>query len=102
MTTTTPITSKHPSGGAPRIHPDARRTRLRTLLSAVDREFATLTADGAKAAGEGAALRGALKDLTAALDLGVEPVIRLCPGCGAIAFEAASRCSECWVALKPQ
>lgn len=97
MTTTTPITTKSTRGGAPRIHPDARRSRLRTLMSAVDREVAALTG----AAGQVEALRGAVAALATALDLGAEPATRLCPGCGAIAMEEASCCSECWITLTP-
>lgn len=79
--------------GAPRLHPDARRSRLRAIMDRLARGLDGMSADGEA--------RSAWRELTAALDLGPEPEVRDCPNCNAIAMRQATICSECWHPLTP-
>jgi len=72
------------------IHDDAR-SRLRRILSEMQTQVTA-----AKAADP---LQAALTALVTELDLGVEPVLRACPKCGAAGFREATLCSSCWSKL---
>lgn len=82
-----------------RTHPDARRSKLRGILSTLERELDGLVTDGGSTARVDA-LRIAWRDLSAELNLGPEPEIRTCPSCGALAMREATRCLECWSRLR--
>jgi hypothetical protein len=73
-------------------HPDARRSRLRAMMTEVE---LAMTASGTEG------MRPAWDRLVAALDLGPEPDVRTCPSCGAIAMRAATLCGHCWSPLTP-
>lgn len=76
----------------PTALPDPR-TRLRTLIGAVDHQ---LTASDAAAP-----VRAAFTALVDALALGPEPAMRACPSCGAPCRADAQRCGSCWKPLTP-
>jgi hypothetical protein len=67
------------------------RTRLRTLIAAVDRELVAGTA--------AAGLTSAFAALVEALALGPEPAMRSCPACQAPCRAEAQRCGFCWALL---
>lgn len=71
-------------GAPPRIHSEARRSRLRTLVARIDRTV------------PGVMLQVAWHELVETLDLGSEPVTIGCPQCGAIVMRDATRCGHCW------
>ena len=75
-------------GGPAQLHPDARRSRLRTLLREINRTVPAVT------------LNVAWHDLVEALDLGPEPVTKSCPKCRAIVMRDATRCGHCWTYLR--
>ena len=72
-----------PMSTAPVVDP---RTRLRTLIAAVDHELAESTP----------ALKAAFVALVDALALGPEPAMRPCPACKAPCRAVAQRCGFCW------
>jgi hypothetical protein len=74
-------------------HPDPRRHKLRALIATLERELDAMPTQGAVAA------QAACKELVAAMDLGPEPAVRACPGCGALGMAGASRCGHCWANL---
>jgi hypothetical protein len=82
-------------------HGDADVVRLRTIITAIDRELSLLprSASGERAGGD--ALRASWADLVEVLALGPAPETRLCPICGHIAMRAATRCGHCWSKLSP-
>ena len=72
-------------------HPDERRSRLRTMVAAID--------EAMEGGGTSGSLKDAWKRLVTTLDLGPEPEVRTCPSCQGIGMRAASRCGHCWVTL---
>src|SRR5687768_14561323 len=94
------LTFSDPMTTAPPVHPDARRSNLRTLGARVDLQLDRL-ATHPTADAEVIELRTAWQDLFGALQLGPEPETRTCPSCGALAMRAATRCGHCWATLTP-
>jgi hypothetical protein len=74
------------------MHPDGRRSHLRTVMAELE---TAMTAAGAEG------MRPAWNRLVAALDLGPEPEVRACPSCSALAMRAATLCGHCWSPLAP-
>lgn len=72
-------------------HPDAKRSELRGLVT----EMQVALADA------GEQPRAVWDRLVLALDLGPEPEVRACPGCGKLGMRAATRCGYCWSPLAP-
>jgi len=84
-------------------HPDAARSRLRTLVAAVDGEIVRLTlpitmSDGNLLPND---LRASWDALVAQLALGPEPEVRECPICHHVGMRAATVCGYCWTQLTP-
>jgi hypothetical protein len=82
---------------------DATRSRLRTLVSTLEREMRLLPNQlSAVAVGSPPnRLAEAYTELVEQLALGPEPEVRACPTCGSIGMLAATRCSSCWTKLVP-
>jgi hypothetical protein len=83
--------------------PDSRRSRLRAIVAAIERDLARLSPDvtsdnGATPAG---GLRASVADLVQALALGPEPEYRRCPVCRRVDMRAATVCGHCWTKLVP-
>jgi hypothetical protein len=83
--------------------PDEARSRLRSLVAAVDGEITRLTlpitnADGSSLPND---LRTSWDLLTEQLALGPEPEVRECPVCHHIGMRAARVCGYCWSPLTP-
>lgn len=76
----------------PTAQPDPR-SRLRTLIGAVDHQLT--------AADAAAPLRTAFTALVDALALGPEPAMRACPSCDGPCRADAQRCGSCWKPLPP-
>ncbi|MBP8808219.1 MAG: hypothetical protein KBG48_10800 [Kofleriaceae bacterium] len=74
----------------PTALPDPR-TRLRTLIGAVDHQLTSSDA--------AAPVRAAFAALVDALALGPEPAMRACPSCGGPCRTDALRCGSCWKPL---
>lgn len=72
---------------APVVDP---RTRLRTLIAAVDHELLASPAP---------AVAAAFAALVDAMALGPEPAMRACPACQAPCRAEAQRCGFCWALL---
>lgn len=87
----------------PYVGTDAQRTRLRTIIAAIDGAMARLptpvTSDDGSTSNDGAL--AAWNELVALLALGPEPETRQCPVCGQIIRRAATRCRSCWSKLSP-
>ena len=87
--------SRFPSG-------DADVVRLRTIITAIDRELSLLPRS---ASGDGQAevdtLRTSWAELVEVLALGPAPETRQCPICGHLGMRAATRCGNCWSKLAP-
>jgi len=84
-------------------HPDAARSRLRTIVADVEGEVARLsgpatTDDGAKPTD---GLRASWDRLVEHLALGPEPEVRTCPVCQHVGMRAATVCGYCWTPLTP-
>jgi len=82
---------------------DTVRTQVRQLLSRIERELDP-NAQPPRDTGPvpvSDALRGAVAELIAALDLGPEPPIRSCPVCTAKGMRTATVCGNCWSKLTP-
>ena len=80
------------------LGPDPVRSRLRTLVAAVERHLSgeppqQMTPDVLSA------LREAWAALVRELALGPEPAVRKCPTCGRLVMEQATRCGYCWEPL---
>jgi hypothetical protein len=73
--------------------------RVRTALASVDRQIATLLAQGNTAGAAGLADSWAL--LVKELDVGPEPLTRACPVCHKSCMRAATLCGYCWAPLTP-
>jgi hypothetical protein len=78
--------------------PDARRSRLRAIVAAVERGLAGLPPDVSNENGA-APLRASVADLVQALALGPEPEYRQCPVCQRVGMRAATVCGHCWTKL---
>jgi hypothetical protein len=76
-------------------HPDQTRSRLRTLVAAVEAEIAGLAVAPTSLSTSWAALVGQLA-------LGPEPATRACPKCGELGMFAATLCGHCWTKLTPE
>lgn len=77
-------------------HPDAARSRLRTLVAALSHEIDLVASSEASVSPK---LRARWSDLVDVLALGDEPEMRACPHCGRIGMRAATRCGFCWQAM---
>lgn len=80
------------------LGPDPVRSRLRTLVAAVERQLSAepvqqMTPDVLSA------LREAWAALVQELALGPEPALRKCPKCGRLVMQQATRCAYCWAPL---
>jgi hypothetical protein len=64
---------------------------LRTLVTAIEGQFATVPPSDE--------LRAAWGELIRTLALGPAPELRTCPTCGETGMRAASRCMRCWSSL---
>jgi hypothetical protein len=82
-------------------HGDADVVRLRTIITAIDRELSLLpgSTSGDRAGGD--ALRTSWAELVEVLALGPAPETRQCPICGHLGMRAATRCGNCWSKLSP-
>ena len=83
--------------------PQATRSRLRVIVSTVEREISRLPgqagADGSST--PPSALAAAFADLVQELALGTEPELRECPVCKHMGMRAATLCGYCWTKLTP-
>jgi hypothetical protein len=83
--------------------PQATRSRLRSIVSAIEREISSLPgqtgADGSSS--PPSALAAAFTDLVQELALGPEPELRECPVCKHMGMRAATVCGYCWTKLSP-
>ena len=75
--------------------PDPVRSRLRTIMAALEREIAQLPGNPPSG------LASAFAQLVALLALGPEPEVRACPACRHIGMRAATLCGNCWTKLIP-
>ena len=66
---------------------------LRTLVTTIERQFATVPPPEE--------LRAAWGELIQVLALGLAPAVRTCPTCGETGMRTASRCMRCWSSLPP-
>lgn len=75
-------------------------SRLRTLVTAVDKEIALAPgATSAESKNPRTALDSTWSSLVAMLDLGTEVEMRTCPACKHQCTLGASRCGHCWTSL---
>jgi hypothetical protein len=83
--------------------PEAKRSRLRTIVSALEREISRLPEQTGTDGGSGppSALAEAFADLVQQLALGPEPELRECPVCKHAGMRAATVCGYCWTKLPP-
>jgi hypothetical protein len=83
--------------------PDAKRSRLRATLAAIESALARLPPDMTNDNGATPAdgLRASVADLAEQLALGPEPAYRPCPVCKRLGMSVATRCGHCWTALTP-
>jgi len=83
--------------------PDAERTRLRTIVAAIDREMSLLSiqaaANGSTSTTDG--LFASWAELVKLLALGPAPESRECPVCRHSGMRAATTCGYCWTKLSP-
>ena len=82
------------------LGPDPVRSRLRTLVAAVERHLSAepvqqMTPDVLSA------LQEAWAALVKELALGPEPALRKCTQCGRLVMQQATRCAYCWTPLVP-
>ena len=80
------------------LGPDPVRTRLRTLVAAVERHLSAELVQQMRP-DVLSALREAWAALVHELALGPEPAVRRCPKCGRLVMEQAMRCGYCWAPL---
>jgi hypothetical protein len=82
-----------------------QNTILRTIVATFDDKLAQLTTDSLGTAPVAPAavleLRATWVRLVAALALGPEPEVRVCPSCSQTVMRAALRCGYCWAKLRP-
>ncbi|MBN1605006.1 MAG: hypothetical protein JW940_00150 [Polyangiaceae bacterium] len=83
--------------------PQGTRSRLRVIVSAVEREISRLPGQTSADAGPGppSALAAAFANLVQELALGPEPERRECPVCKHTGMRAATVCGYCWTKLTP-
>jgi hypothetical protein len=83
--------------------PDAKRSRLRATIAAIERELARLPGEVTKDNGVTLAvgLRASVDDLVGQLALGPEPAYRQCPRCQRLGMNVATLCGHCWTRLTP-
>lgn len=72
---------------------DKSVARLRSLVAAVERQFAVVA--------PAEQLRATWAEMVDVLALGPPPELRTCPTCGEIGMRAATRCIRCWSYLAP-
>lgn len=70
---------------------DKSAATLRSLVAAIEREFASTPPSDA--------LRAVWAQVVDVLDLGPAPELRECPICSEIGMRAATRCIRCWSPL---
>lgn len=83
--------------------PDARRSRLRATVAAIERELARFPAEvtNDNRATPADRLRASVADLVGQLALGPEPEYRQCPVCERVGMRGATVCGHCWAKLAP-
>ena len=80
--------------------PDAARSYLRSLVTAVDCEMSQLAqVRTGEPFGPTDQLREHWKELVILLALGPEPEYRECPACHSIGLRFATQCGFCWIKL---
>jgi hypothetical protein len=79
--------------------PDGKRSHVRALLGELDATVTALRAHATPATVD--AVSDTVRELTAVLDLGEEPVMVACPACGRSGMRGATSCGFCWGALVP-
>ena len=72
---------------------DKSVARLRTLVAAIEEQFATVPPPEQ--------LRAAWAEMVGVLALGQAPELRTCPACGESGMRVATRCMRCWSPLAP-
>jgi hypothetical protein len=83
--------------------PDAKRSRLRATIAAIERELARFPAEvtSDNRATPADSLRASVADLVGQLALGPEPEYRQCPACKRVGMRVATVCGHCWTKLAP-
>jgi hypothetical protein len=81
----------HDQAGMAIHYGDKPVSTLRTLVAAIEREFACSPPSDE--------VRAAWIKMVDVLALGPEPAVRECPVCGEIGMRAATRCVRCWSSL---
>jgi len=83
--------------------PDARRSRLRATIAAIERALTRLapgvTDDDGTTPPD--SLRASVADLAGQLALGPEPDYRRCSTCGRFGMSGATVCGHCWTKRTP-
>jgi hypothetical protein len=83
--------------------PDARRSRLRSTIAAIEGALARLplevTNDNGATPTDG--LRASVADLVGQLALGPEPEYQRCSVCRHLCMSGATACGHCWTKLRP-
>jgi hypothetical protein len=76
-------------------------SKLRTLVTAVEKEIALVPGAAATAGSQPPklALNTTWSSLVEMLDLGTEPEMRECPQCKHACTLGATRCGHCWTSL---
>ena len=87
--------------GARFPHREADTVRLRTVISAIDRELSLLPTSEGDGVPATQPLRSSWAELVELLAVGPAPETRLCPTCGHLGMRAATRCGNCWNKLQP-
>ena len=89
------------SNSTPDSVPDAKRSRLRATIAAIEHELARLPPEvtNDNRATPADALRASVADLVAQLALGPEPEYRQCPVCRHVGMRVATVCGHCWTKL---
>ena len=83
--------------------PDAKRSRLRATIAAIERELARFPAEvtNDNRVTPADSLRASVADLVGQLALGPEPAYRQCPVCKRVGMRVATVCGHCWTKLAP-
>jgi len=82
--------------------PDAARSYLRAVVTAVDCEISRLAQVRiGEPSGTTDQLREHWKELVSLLALGPEPEYRECPSCHSVGMRFATHCGYCWIKLPP-
>ena len=81
--------------------PDARRSRLRATIAAIESALARLPPEVTNDNGATPAdsLRASVADLVGQLALGPEPEYRRCSACGHSCMSGATVCGHCWTPM---